>query len=76
MFISGYPTHKEKIKKRPGGRAEGECFNVYIKITIVFRDTVPKSHNFGACSGFFVLKPTCAYAWWAHMHRIISVFSL
>ena len=22
--VSGYPTYKEKIKRRPGGRAEGE----------------------------------------------------
>ena len=23
VVSAGYPTHKEKVKKRPGGRAEG-----------------------------------------------------
>jgi hypothetical protein len=28
LGIEGYPTHKEKVKKRPGGRAE-------VKIAVV-----------------------------------------
>lgn len=26
LGIEGYPTYKEKVKKRPGGRAEGSFF--------------------------------------------------
>ena len=28
LGIEGYPTYKEKIKKRPGGRPEGENYSV------------------------------------------------
>merc|ERR1712020_519763 len=44
LGIEGHPTHKEKIKKRPGGRAEVStqyCFVIWMQGPVLEKGLVP-----------------------------------
>ena len=45
LGIEGHPTHKEKVKKRPGGRAEVKLIDSNCNTRKILLSKIGKSHS-------------------------------